>query len=155
MQASELRRGAIAGIIAGIVFVMVEMAAVTMVMGMSPWGPPRMMAAIVLGEGALPPPETFDAGIVFVGMMVHFVLSAVLGAGFAMAASRMCTSLAHATIAGILMGIVIYGVNFYGFTALFPWFAMARNAITITAHAIFGAVMGWYYWRSRVVLLSG
>jgi len=152
MQATELKRGAIAGLVAGIVFVMVEMAAVTMVMGASPWGPPRMMAAIALGEGVLPPPETFDAGIVFVGMMVHFVLSAALGAGFAMAASRMCTSMAHAVISGTLLGLAVYGVNFYGFTTLFPWFAMARNAITIVAHAIFGAVMGWSYWRSRARL---
>ena len=151
MQAIELKRGAIAGIVAGIVFVMVEMAAVTTVMGMNPWGPPRMMAAIALGERALPPPETFDAGIVFVGMMVHFALSAVLGAGFAMAAARLCTSMAHAVLAGTLMGVVVYGVNFYAFTELFPWFAMARNAITIAAHAIFGAVMGWYYWRSRAL----
>ena len=149
MRAIDWKRGGLAGLLAGLIFVMVEMAAMVMIMGESPWGPPRMMAAIALGQGVLPPPATFDAGIVFVGMMVHFVLSAILGTIFAMAASRMCTSTAHATIAGGLFGLAIYFVNFYGLTALFPWFAMARNGITIAAHVVFGAVLGWSYWRAR------
>ena len=148
MQANVLKQGAIAGLVAGLVFVMVEMVAITTILGGSPWGPPRMMAAIALGEGVLPPPATFDVTIVMVGMMVHFVLSAVIGAAFAMMASRMCTSKAHAVFAGTMMGLILYGVNFYGFTAIFPWFAMARNGVTIVAHAIFGTVMAWYYWRS-------
>ena len=150
MQTSEMKRGAIAGLVAGLVFVVFEMVAMAMMNG-SPWGPPRMMAAIAMGEGVLPPPATFDAAIVAVGMLVHFALSAVIGVVFALGASRMCTSMAHAVISGTVFGLVVYVVDFYGFTELFPWFAMARNGVTIAAHAIFGAVMGWYYWRSCAV----
>ena len=49
-----------AAIIAGIVFMMLEMIMVPVFMGGSPWGPPRMIAAIGMGKGVLPPPATFD-----------------------------------------------------------------------------------------------
>jgi hypothetical protein len=50
-----------------------------------------------------------------------------------------------AAIGGLVFGLVIYAINFYGFTALFPWFAEARNWITILAHAIFGLTLGLVY----------
>jgi hypothetical protein len=46
---------------AAVPLLVVEMAMVELVLGMSMWGPPRMIAAIVRGKGVLPPPETFDA----------------------------------------------------------------------------------------------
>jgi hypothetical protein len=44
-------------------------------------------------------------------------------------------------------GLAIYVVNFYGFTALFPWFADARGWIAILSHAVFGLVLGAIYDR--------
>src|ERR671919_425929 len=66
-----------AGVIAGLVFMLLEMMLVPMFMGGSPWGPPRMIAAIALGKEVLPPPDTFDPGIMAAAMVVHFVLSVV------------------------------------------------------------------------------
>jgi len=134
-----------AGVIAGIVFIMLEMALVKFVQGMSPWGPQRMMAAMVMGEGVLPPPETFDLMIVMVAMMVHLVLSILLGVILGFVISRLALNLAASIAAGTLFGLAVYFVNFYGFTALFPWFAMARGPIGIFAHAMFGLVLGWAY----------
>lgn len=114
-----------AGIIAGMVFLMLEMIMVPVFGGGSPWGPPRMMAAIVLGEGVLPPPASFDAGVIMAAMGLHVVLSIVYAVVFAVVVSRL--SLGTALILGGFGGLVLYLVNFYGFTALFPWFAMARN----------------------------
>ncbi|MCA1660719.1 MAG: hypothetical protein LC648_00555 [Novosphingobium sp.] len=137
-----LNRAIVAGLIAGLVFVMMEMVLVATVGGGSPWGPPRMMGAIVLGPEVLPPPATFDTGIVAVGMIVHFALSALLGVIFALIAGRLALSRAALLALGTVFGLVVYAVNFYGFTALFPWFEMARNWITIVSHAVFGAVLG-------------
>jgi len=133
-----------AGIIAGAVFVMVEMALIALGDGMV-WGPPRMMAAIVMGEGVLPPPPTFDFVIVMVGMMVHFVLSIVLGLILGWIIARWRLSMTMSILAGIVFGLLVYLVNFYGFTAFFPWFEMARHAITIFSHLLFGAVLGGAY----------
>ena len=71
------------GIIAGFVFLVLEMVMVPLFGGGSLWGPPRMMAAIVLGKGVLPPPATFDFGIVMVAMGLHLVLSIVYAVIFA------------------------------------------------------------------------
>lgn len=80
-----------AGLIAGMVFLVMEMVLITIAAGGSAWAPPRMMAAIAMGSDVLPGPDnppTFDLGIVLVGMAVHFVLSValaiVLGAGLGM-----------------------------------------------------------------------
>src|ERR671919_321634 len=109
-----------AGIIAGAVFMVVEMLLVQMALGMSMWGPPRMIAAIVMGKGVLPPPETFDATIVMVAMVVHFVLSVVFVIPLALVLHRMAS--APALLVGGVYGLVLYLVNFYLFTAVFPWF---------------------------------
>jgi len=132
-----------AGVIAGLVFLMLEMIMVPVFGGRSPWGPPRMIAAIVLGEGVLPPPATFAPGIVAVAMVLHFVLSIVYALTFALVIHRL--GLGAALALGATGGLILYLVNFYGFTALFPWFAMARNWISIFAHIVFGLTVAGVY----------
>lgn len=62
----DRKTGIGAGVVAGAVFMMVEAGMLAMT-GQSPWGPPRMMAAIVLSKGVVPPPATFDMMIMMVG----------------------------------------------------------------------------------------
>lgn len=131
-----------AGLIAGVVFMMVEMA-MLMMMGQSPWGPPRMMGAIILGRDALPPPATFDMGIMAAAMGVHLPLSVLYGLVFAVFASRL--TLWPAVAAGAVFGVVIYGVNFYAMTSFFLWFAEARGMGSLVGHALFGAVLAFSY----------
>lgn len=145
MMAIDWRAAVWAGIIAGLVFMVLEMLLVQLVGGGSMWGPPRMMAAIVMGRGVLPPPATFAAGVFVVAMIVHFVLSLAYAFIFGWIVSRWKMGIAGAAIGGLVFGLVIYAVNFYGFTAAFPWFAEARNWITILAHAIFGLTLGVVY----------
>ena len=132
-----------AGLIAGVVFMMLEMALVTLFMGESPWAPPRMIAAIVLGGGVLPPPATFDFGIFMVAMVVHFILAVVYAFVFTWIAFRW--SLGIAMFAGAIFGLALYIINFYGLTLVFPWFAMARNLVSIFSHLVFGLVLAWSY----------
>lgn len=137
-----------AGLIAGLVFVIMEMVLVATAGGGSAWGPPRMMAAMVMGEGVLPGPEnppTFDIGIFLVGMTVHFVLSIVLALVLAAILAAAGGGTGAAVAIGVVFGLAVYLVNFYGFTALFPWFENARNWITILSHLVFGAVLGGSY----------
>lgn len=143
------RSGIFAGLVAGLVFLVVELILVPTVGGGALWGPPRMMGAIVLGPDVLPPPASFDAVVVLTGMLVHFILSAVLGVIFALVVGRMQLSRTMVVLAGIVFGLIVYVVNFYGLTAVFPWFEMARNWITILAHGVFGAVLGLWLTRGR------
>ncbi|MDZ4307711.1 hypothetical protein [Allopontixanthobacter sp.] len=134
-----------AGIIAGIVFVMMEMALIAAIGNGMVWGPPRMMAAIVMGKGVLPPPATFDFAIVMVGMMVHFVLSVILGIVLGWIIAKWRLGMAMAIIVGLVFGLLVYLVNFYVLTGVFPWFANARNMITLVSHLVFGGVLGAVY----------
>ncbi len=133
-----------AGLIAGAVFMMLEMIMVPLFMpDGSPWGPPRMIAAIGMGKEVLPPPATFALMPVMVAMIIHFILSIIFAVILAFIVSRL--GLGIALLIGAVFGLVLYFVNFYGFTAIFPWFAMARNWISIFSHIVFGAAAAWAY----------
>lgn len=134
-----------AGIIGGAVFMMAEMLMVWIFMGQSPWGPPRMIAAMLLGKDVLPPPADFAMVPVMVAMMIHFMLSVVYGLVLGPIVRRM--GMGAALMAGTVFGLVaVYAVNFYVIAPmLFPWFVEARNWVSLVAHALFGmAVAGAY-----------
>lgn len=136
--------GVWAGLIAGVVFLMLEMLLVWLVAGQSPWGPPRMIAAIALGRDVLPPPATFAIGVVAVAMMIHFALSVVYGLIGAWLVHRF--DLAVALVVGAIYGWAIYAINFLFIApAMFPWFQEARGMISIFSHIVFGAVLTGSY----------
>ena len=141
----DVRAAIWAGIIAGVVFMMLEMVLVATVGGGSPWGPPRMIAAIGMGKDVLPPPATFDLGVMIVAMAIHFVLAILLGMILGLIVSHWKLGLMASIGVGAIFGLAVYLVNFYGFTVLFPWFAMARTPITLLTHVVFGTVLGWAY----------
>lgn len=143
--AVDWRAAVWAGVISGAVFMVLEMMMVPLFLGDSMWAPPRMIAAIVMGEGVLPPPATFDFGILMVAMAVHFVLSVLFALVLALLIARLGFGAALAVGAGY--GLALYLINFYGFTAIFPWFAMARNWVSIFAHLVFGLIAAWAYKR--------
>lgn len=137
----------LAGLIAGALFMMVEMFMVAVFEGQSPWAPPRMIAAMVLGKDVLMPP-TFDVGILMTAMMIHFPLSLV----YALVLSVLLRRANQFTglMVGAGFGLAVYLINFYPIaSALFPWFEMARGWVSIVAHVMFGAVAGLVYVRIR------
>lgn len=141
MDKQFFKAAALGGLIAGMVFMMLEMILVPVFLGGSPWGPPRMIAAMLLGKDVLPmpgQPAGFDFGVLMDAMMVHFILSIIYTAIIGWVCRRM--NIGAAVMIGAVFGLVLYFVNFYGFTAIFPWFAMARNWVSIFSHIMFGAV---------------
>lgn len=144
MQAINWNAAIKASLIAGIVFLILELALVA-ASGGSIWGPPRMIGAIALGKDVLPPPETFHLTSFVAAIVVHFGLSIIYGVIFALVADRAAWTHGVASMVGLMFGLAIYAVNFYGMTAFFPWFAMARNGISIFAHAMFGLALGYSY----------
>ena len=143
----DARAAVLAGIIAALVFMMLEMVLVATVGGESPWGPPRMIAAIGMGQTVLPPPATFDLTVFLAAVLIHMVLSIALAFVFVAITARMNWGLGMMLISGAVFGLAVYFVNFYGFTALFPWFAMARNSISVFAHMMFGVALAVAYGR--------
>ena len=141
----NLKAVIVSGLAAGIVFMMLEMALVATVGGQSPWGPPRMIAAMAMGKDVLPPPATFNLSIMMVAMMIHFITSIILAAILGGIISYRRMGLKTALVTGVGFGLLVYIVNFYLMTGAFPWFAMARGGIAIFSHVMFGLVLGWIY----------
>lgn len=103
----------------------------------------RMIAAIVLGEGVLPPPDTLEPGMLVTAIAVHMALSVAYAIVLAWLVFRV--GVAAAVAIGIGFGLTIYLVNFYGFSALFPWFESARGPVTLALHLLYGLVTAFEY----------
>lgn len=129
------------GIIAGVVMLILEMIMNPVFLGNSMWGPSRMIGAILLGSEVLPPPATFDFGVLMATMVVHFPLSVIFAIVIGFLIRKV--SLGMALLIGAVIGLAFYFINFYGFTALFPWFSNARNWVQIVIHILFGVAVAW------------
>ena len=105
----------------------------------------RLTAAILLGQSVLPPPASFDLGVVLAATLLHFSLSIIYVALLAYIAAFL--KAVPITWIGVGFGIALYVVNLYGFTEIFPWFAQTRGLITLMAHGVFGVVaISVYRW---------
>ena len=110
--AARLLRGAIGGVLAGLVFVGVTMWFAHSTGG-TPYMPLRMISTIVKGDAALAAGTTSPA----LGGVVHVVLSALFGMVFALAVPVFRTN-GTVALAGTVYGLLLYVVNFLVLT---PW----------------------------------
>lgn len=136
---------------AGTVFLFLELLVTRYILGVDPGVMIRMIAAITQGSAVLPPPEGADVSVTLAAVILHFVMSLTYALVFAFFAKG--RSIGMATLLGAAYGLVLYAVNFYGFTELFPWFAGARSWGAALAHVAFGTVLGatYAYWAPREV----
>jgi aromatic ring-cleaving dioxygenase len=146
-----------AGLVAGVIFIVLEVILWPLAGLGSPWEAVRMIAAILLGPGVLPPPASFDARIFMAAMVVHFCLSIIYAVAYATFRQlllrgrlRRLSPFVHG-----LYGLFIYLINFYGFVALFPWFIEARHGISILVHVAWGMAIPWAYDARAERLVKG
>ncbi len=141
----RLRTGMGLGLGAGGVFVVFEVLAAA-VLGPGPFGPVRMISAIFLGPGSLEPVATV-APLVGVGLLIHFLLSAVYGGVFAVVSGALrLESRGRGALVGVgaVFGLALWIINFYLISpAVFPWFAAANPVVQFFAHTVFfGGTLG-------------
>lgn len=129
-----------AGLLAGLAFVVLQTLLNVTVYGESPWTLFHMINAIPMGKEVIEPRGEFHAGAVGAAVAIHFALSAFYGVVLAHVISEAPPRIAAPL--GIGFGVLVYLVNFHGFTGAFPWFAELRGAVTIATHAIFGLLLG-------------
>ena len=96
----------------------------------------RLTAAMLMGPDVLPPPATFEWGVMLVATFIHFMLSIAYGLILAPLISR--PGMVASMLAGAVFGLIIYATNMYGMTLIFPWFSVARDWITLATHIVFG-----------------
>ena len=144
---SWVTTGALMGLAAGVIFLVFEMVAAGLLTP-SAFGPPRMMSATVLGQGALPGQSSVGLAVALpVALVVHFTLSAIYGAvfgGLSGAVGFLRGSRGVLIAAATVFGLALWLVNFYVIApVLFPWFLMANPVVQFLAHTFFfGTVLG-------------
>jgi uncharacterized membrane protein YagU involved in acid resistance len=139
----RLLRGAVGGVLAGLVF-----AGVTMWFahstGAKPDMPLRMISTIVKGDEAMAAGTTSPA----LGTVVHVVLSALFGMVFALAVPRFRTN-GTVALAGTVYGLLLYVLNFLVLTPLaFTTFRNANQPFEVFAHLVFGTLLAFAFYGS-------
>lgn len=130
----------IAGLVAGTVFLLINMIFNPIVLGIDALFILRYFAALILGADALT-----DAGelIIVVGILVHYALSLLFAVVIAIIIHRW--GLWVGIIGGAILGLSLYAINLYTMTVFFPWFFAINNTILAVSHVLFGAVAGGVY----------
>ncbi|MDX1663944.1 MAG: hypothetical protein R3272_09130 [Candidatus Promineifilaceae bacterium] len=157
-QLVDWRAAVIAGLIAGAVFLLLQMVgrsfvdadtiiiegvAEAVVPGGSLWVAPRYIAAMVLGEEVLPPPTSFDALVFLVALLINTVLAVLFT--MVLAAIIHEWEILVGIVVGALFGLALYAINYYTFSYFFPWFFAVNSWVDVVAHVLFGAVAGGLY----------
>lgn len=132
-----------AGLAGGGALLLWELALAPVFNGITPAELVRQVAAIALGESVLPPLTPFTGLVGLTAMVVHLPLSLIYARLLAGVIHGMRTrpSLAF----GAAFGAVLYFVNFYAFTAFFPWFQDLRGDVTFAGHVVYGLTAAAVY----------
>jgi hypothetical protein len=137
---------AVAGFGAGGVLMLLELGWAAFITGGDPWQTSRMIAAMAMSAETLQP-TGYSMSVLVVALLVHYALGVVFGVLLAaiMAPFRLDSSGAMALTAGALFGLLLYVLNFYGMTGVYPWFVELRGWPTAIAHVVFGMAAAFIY----------
>ena len=138
-----LQEAAPPGIFSGLIGA-VLMAGVSMLFALSQgdlWRPMKLVAATVLGEGALAP--GFHFGPVFLGLLIHLIMSLALGIFFVWLGGFL--GYGGAIGWGIIFSLSIWVIMQFGLLPVIdPWLAAAPPIPVALAHLAFGLSLGIY-----------
>ena len=132
-----------AGLLAGSVFLLLNVFLTPLVLGGNGWVIIRLFASIPLGDAILAPPATYDLKALMAALVTHYVLS--VGFGMLLAYIIHRGGLIAGILIGALFGLALYAINFYTLTLAFPWFFALRSWVFIATHVLFGALAGAIY----------
>jgi hypothetical protein len=132
-----------AGLVAGTVFLLVNLFVVPRIMGGSFWISTRLVGSIVLGESVLAPPATFHGGALAAAIAAHYVLALAMAAVIAIVVHR--GGLVSGIIGGSLLGLAFYFIDYYTLSYFFPQFWAMKHASVLASHVLFGALAGGIY----------
>lgn len=142
-QVMDWQAAIAAGLVAGVVTLLVLLIAYPLLTGGTPWTVLRFIAAIVLGSAVLPPPTTFHALATVAGIIVHLSLSVVYAIVLALIIHRW--GIVVGLFGGALFGLALFLINMFTFTNIFDWFYPLQSWSFLLLHVFFGALAGGLY----------
>ena len=142
-QVMDWRAAIVSGLIVGVAALLIPLIAYPLITGGTPWTVFRFIAGIALGSGVLPPPTTFDALSVVVGLAIHLALSVIYTVVLALIIHRW--GILIGLLVGALFGVALFLINLFTFARLFEWFYPLRSWPFLLLHVFFGAAAGGLY----------
>lgn len=132
-----------AGIIAGFIFLFLNIFLVPILLGGNMWVIIRLFSSILFGHIILAPPATYNLTALVACIIINFVLSELYTILIAFVLHKY--GLATGIIGGAVFGLAIYLINFYSLSYFFPWFFVLRSWPFVMTHILFGAIAGGVY----------
>lgn len=140
----RLVRGAIGGIVAGLVFIFVTMWFASSMPEGQPGNPLRLISTIVKGKSAL---EDGTASV-GTGWVVHIVISALFGIVFALIVPIFRTN-GTVALAGGLFGAALFVVDFLVIPEIWlDQFKMPNKPFELAIHIVFGHLLAVAFYSS-------
>ena len=140
---TRLMRGALAGLVAGLLFILATMWLAS-ADGKPADMPLRMISTILKGDAAMADGTT-SVGL---GWATHLVMSAIFGVVFALVTPMLKTN-GTAAIIGTVYGLLLYVVNFLVLAPLvFTTFQKANQPFELVVHVVFGTLVGFAFFSS-------
>ncbi|MCA0456164.1 MAG: hypothetical protein LCI00_19455 [Chloroflexi bacterium] len=130
----------ISAVVAGTLFLLVDLLLAPAVLQVSASLMLRYFAALVMGSGVLTQTGT---EILIVGAVVHYLLSFVFALVIAIVVHRW--GLLVGILGGAVLGLAFYAINLYTLTVFFQWFFAINSTVIVISHVVFGAVAGGVY----------
>jgi hypothetical protein len=120
-----------------------EVALVPLFTRRSPFLPLHWIASLAMGPSALAHPTTFDLGVTTTAITVNFLLAMLYAVVLDLFVRRL--AVVSAVLGGAVFGVILYLVNFYLMTGLFPWFTAGRGLVTAFNSLAYGAITAGAY----------
>ncbi len=140
----------VSGLVAGAVAMVIDLLWTTLMLRVNPWHTSHLVAAMVLGPGALAGnTNAFDIGIVAVALLTHYGLGILFGCivAYVVTGFHYEGSLPVLEVVGGVLGMLLYFFNFYIMTQVFPWVAELRSGAYFCEHFVFGMTAAMVYWK--------
>jgi hypothetical protein len=132
-----------AGMVAGTVFLLVNLFVVPELMHGRFWISVRLVASIVFGGHVLAPPATAHMGALAACVLVHYTLALAMAGVIAYVVHR--GGLIGGILVGAALGTAFYFIDYYTLSYFFPQFFAMKHWSVLASHALFGAVAGGVY----------
>jgi hypothetical protein len=151
-RAVDWTAAAVSGFAAGAVLMVLDLLWSAFFNPEGPWRTSHMIAPIFTGTGD---PRTtgygFSVAVVAISLATHYALGIIFGLVMAalLVQLKLDSTPARATVAGAVLGVLLYLVNFEVLVGFFPWLVALRGADTLAAHVVFGITAALFYRRLK------
>ena len=132
-----------AWLIAGTVYLVLDLVVVPAVVGGSFWISVRLVASLLLGDDVLAPPASFHGLALLAAIVTIYGISLLATVVFALVIHR--GGLILGIVGGALLGLSFHAINYYSLTSFFPQFFALNAPVVAVAHTVFGALAGGLY----------